>query len=143
MSKQPKEKAVLISIVRTDKGPEQTLGKLFAIDKNLKVLFECETLELPWRHNRRNISCIPPGRYKARKRTSKKFGDHLHILDVRGRDFILIHEANFSRQLRGCIAVGRHRADIDSDGLLDVTSSQETKLELLKFLGTETEIAIT
>lgn len=65
----------------------------------------CHSIELPWRENERRISCIPEGTYPLRKRNSKKYKDHLEILDVENRAAILIHSANkAATELRGCIA---------------------------------------
>lgn len=63
------------------------------------------TIELPWLNNQRNVSCIPEGEYELKARYSKKFGHHLHIVNVKGRSLILLHPANNAkRELRGCIA---------------------------------------
>jgi hypothetical protein len=131
-----------LSMVRTHQLVTQTKGELFVLDENAKILFQCFTLELPWRNNERKVSCIPTGEYDIVTRWSQKYTNHLHILDVPNRDFILIHEANFVRQLEGCIAVGRRRIDIDGDGLIDVTESVKTKMELLKFVTGPTKIII-
>lgn len=65
----------------------------------------CHTLELPWKGNKRNISCIPEGIYPLRKRSSRKYRNHLILDEVEGRDYILIHPANDAlKELRGCIA---------------------------------------
>lgn len=65
----------------------------------------CSTIELPWRNNRRGISCIPEGRYVLRKRRSRKFGWHLEVVGVTGRSLILVHPANNALlELNGCIA---------------------------------------
>lgn len=65
----------------------------------------CHTIELPWLQNRRNVSCIPEGRYALRKRVTPKHGLHLLVVDVPGRSGILIHPANYAKtELRGCIA---------------------------------------
>lgn len=77
--------------------PEGTNGEL--------KLMVCNTIELPWLQNQRNISCIPEGRYELRKRFIKKFGLHLLVVDVPDRSWILIHPANDAKtQLKGCIA---------------------------------------
>jgi hypothetical protein len=70
---------------------------------NLGVIRELNlcTLELPWLDNQRNISCIPAGQYPIRVE-----GKRIRVLDVPGRDGILIHVANKPSELRGCIAVG-------------------------------------
>jgi|TARA_R110000824_G_scaffold340920_1_gene527398 hypothetical protein len=66
------------------------------------------TVERPWLDNAPNISCIPTGEYAMEKVTSPRFGPGtLEIMDVPGRTHILIHAANWSKQLEGCIAPGR------------------------------------
>jgi hypothetical protein len=67
--------------------------------------FICYTIELPWRNNKRGRSCIPEGCYRLVQRYSEKFQWHLHLIDVPGRDLILIHPANHALlELKGCIA---------------------------------------
>jgi hypothetical protein len=64
----------------------------------------CDTIELPWRNNERQISCIPEGRYKIHRRFTGKFGWHCVVEDVPHRDGILIHAFNVAwRESRGCI----------------------------------------
>ena len=75
--------------------------------------FLCFTIELPWRENQRHISCIPEGRYEIILRHSKRFRNHLHVQDVKGRSLILIHPANNAlKELRGCIAPVSQLTDI-------------------------------
>lgn len=79
---------------------EGTNGTLFSSSKYL-----CQTIELPWRNNQRNISCIPEGKYEIQPRFSRKFKHHLILKNVTNRSFILIHPANDAeRDLEGCIA---------------------------------------
>jgi hypothetical protein len=67
--------------------------------------FICYTIELPWLGNQRRVSCVPEGDYFLQQRYSKKFGWHLHLQNVPGRDLILIHPANdAATELLGCIA---------------------------------------
>jgi hypothetical protein len=67
--------------------------------------FVCFTIELPWKENQRNISCIPEGRYALKTRYSTRFKSHLHVQQVEGRSLILLHPANDAlKELRGCIA---------------------------------------
>ena len=58
----------------------------------------CYTIELPWLGNQKRISCIPEGEYILQKRFSPKFKWHLHLMNVPGRDLILIHPANDAMQ---------------------------------------------
>ena len=119
------------------------MGQLFVLNERMEIVFRCFTLELPWKKNERKVSAIPEGTYKVVKRHSAKYKNHLHLLNVPGRDMILIHEANYVRELLGCIAVGEKRMDIDKDGLIDVTASVATKTKLLGFLDKEFSITIT
>ena len=65
----------------------------------------CYTIELPWLGNQRRISCIPEGDYFLQLRFSPKFKWHFLLMDVPGRDLILIHPANDAKlELLGCIA---------------------------------------
>ena len=77
--------------------PEGTNGTL--------VYNVAHTIELPWLDNKRRVSCIPPGRYELKKRYTEKHKDHIIVMNVPGRDGILIHPANDALQeLLGCIA---------------------------------------
>jgi hypothetical protein len=76
---------------------------------NGKILFQrgliAFSIELPWKDNHAQVSCIPEGRYQLVKRWSPKFGRHLLLMDVPRRKDILIHPANDAQQeLKGCIA---------------------------------------
>jgi hypothetical protein len=64
------------------------------------------TLELPWRDNARQISCIPTGLYSIMRRDSLKFGKCLAVRGVPNRDGILIHAGNTVKDTHGCILVG-------------------------------------
>jgi hypothetical protein len=65
----------------------------------------CPTIELPWRDNQQNVSCIPEGRYELAKRFHEHYGWHIHVLNVPEREWILIHPATDAIiQLKGCIA---------------------------------------
>jgi len=80
--------------------PEGTNGKLVCDGKIV-----CHTIELPWKDNIGQVSCIPEGEYFIRKRYSSKFRWHLEIIDVMNRSLILFHPANNAlEELKGCIA---------------------------------------
>ena len=86
-------------IIRTY-TPGGTNGMLYV---NGRLL--CYTIELPWTDNRPRRSCIPEGRYRLKSRYSPRHRHHLQVLEVPGRDLILIHPANDAlRELAGCIA---------------------------------------
>jgi hypothetical protein len=80
--------------------PDGTNGEI--IHKGARV---CFAIELPWLNNKPLVSCIPEGRYELVKWYSPKFGNHLRVLHVPGRDLIMVHPANDAvKELRGCIA---------------------------------------
>lgn len=79
---------------------EGTNGTLFCSNT-----FLCHTIELPWKNNKRNISCISEGQYQIEPRFSKRFQHHLILKTVKGRSYILFHPANNAlKDLEGCIA---------------------------------------
>ena len=101
-----------VTLNRTESTDQGTFGVLNAGG----VTFF--TLELPWRDNRRMVSCIPKGEYSCVWGLSPRLKRYTYRLqDVSGRDGVLIHPANFAgdhtqgwiAQLNGCIALGRRR----------------------------------
>lgn len=116
-----------------DKDKVQTLGEFHIEGSD----FKGKTIELDYNDNKRRISCIPKGTYTVIKRTSAKYGKHFHITNVPNRDWILIHSANYSRQLLGCIGVGENFIDIDGDGLKDITNSKKTLTKLYEIMPNE------
>lgn len=124
----------------------QTIGKLLILNGR-DVVFQCKTVELPWKQNKNRISCIPEGYYRLDKRFSKRYKSHFHILNPDGseitpRSLCLIHPANFTHQLMGCIAPGEEHVDMDGDTLLDVTRSRYTLGILLSLLPDKTPFEI-
>jgi len=80
--------------------PEGTNGKI--LFTGCLIVY---SIELPWKDNFTQVSCIPEGRYELAKRWSPRFNRHLQVSDVPEREVILIHPANDAMQeLRGCIA---------------------------------------
>lgn len=96
-------KATLVRAPSTDQG---TFGVL-TFGPNV-----CKTTELPWRDNRKQKSCIPPGTYECAIVQSPRFGRVYGVKNVPGRSNVLFHSANFggdadlgfTTQLQGCIA---------------------------------------
>lgn len=108
--------------------PDCTLGVM-----NYKG-FRCFTLELPWKNNQQDISCIPAGWYNCRKIVSGKHGKCIEICDVVGRTLVRIHPANYTRDLLGCIAVGASLVDLDRDGIMDTGTSKATMTKMMSAL---------
>ena len=90
-----------------------TNGALFYHGK-----FICFMIELPWKENMRNISCIPDGRYQLALWFTDRFKHHLVVKNVPGRSGILVHPANDAlKELRGCLAPVTHLTGIGTGTL--------------------------
>lgn len=64
------------------------------------------TLEPPWRNNEPYESCIPEGIYKVSPTNSPRFGSCYQVMDVPGRNHVLFHKGNFTKDTSGCLLVG-------------------------------------
>lgn len=128
-------------INRLDHTETQTLGSLLLYNGPL-LIFSCYTLELPDKNNERNISRIPAGTYKGKRRWSDKYLNHIHILDVPDRDLILIHNGNYYTQTEGCALVGTGLYDINEDGEKDVTNSKTALKTLMSLVPQYFDIII-
>jgi len=133
---------IRLYITRLKDDGKQTLSEC-SLHSNIETLFRFTILELSFRNNERNISCIPAGKYQGEVRQSKKYGKHIHILNVPNRSLILLHSGNFNTQTRGCLLVGKTFKDINNDGLLDVVNSKDTMTRLMSFVDNKIKIIIT
>ena len=104
-NKNTEVKGVNLLIIRDTFTEVSTIGNLYLDGEWL-----CDTLELPYLDNQRNISCIPAGQYKVRLRLPRESAtkDYLHLLvqDVPDRSLVLFHVGNKSSDSRGCVLVG-------------------------------------
>lgn len=135
-----------IVINRIKEGAFQTLGTGTLHKKN-GGFFNFVTLELPNRHNKRNISNIPTGGYKCEviKRPNRKKEHAILIKNVPGRSAILIHKGNFFTDIKGCVLVGTHFDYVNNDTVIDVLNSTITMKLLIEHcppVGEEFEIEI-
>lgn len=134
-----------ITILR-DYDPEVTEG-VMTDDSTGKRL--CYTLELPWKNNQHEISCIPEGKYRFHKFASPKFGHEVYRLEnVPNRDFIDMHNGNTVLDIEGCILVGKERGTLTIPAgshynYVAVLHSKPTLDILLSLLGSEGTITIT
>lgn len=91
-----------LSLVRKVKTGKSTIGEL-SIDGK----FFYYTLELPWRDNKEDISCIPLGIFTVELRWSPRFERKVPwILNVPERKDAEIHIGNFPSNTHGCVLVG-------------------------------------
>ena len=98
------------------------------IREDMTIMLTGHILELPYRDNQRQISCIPEGTYKIVHHTSPKFGKSLLVLDVRNRSEILIHAGNTTKDTKGCLLPG------NISGIDKVVSSREKLAALLRHI---------
>lgn len=109
-----------VLLKRDYKGKDCTLGKMYFGDNFV------ETLELPWKDNITQISAIPEGEYEVEKTYSPSFRKNLWLIkNVPHRSGIRIHSASFVSDLRGCIAPGLSRYDLNKDGIIDMKDSRK------------------
>lgn len=100
---------IKVTITRETSGDEGTFGTLEMEG------FKCKTGELPWRDNKPQVSCVPPGTYSALWQDSPKHGMCYHLVGVPDRSFVEIHSANFvgdklkgyACEMLGCITLGK------------------------------------
>ena len=134
-----------ILIERIDYGDKQTIGRLYLLNRHDEVVEQFWSLELPWKDNKKRVSCIPEGEYIGKRNESVKHGDSIWIQDVPNRSEILIHKGNYYTDILGCILIGSDLMDINKDGLLDVVNSRNSIYKLMKaviFKKGEIEIKI-
>lgn len=132
-----------IVIKRLFETKKEVLGELDVFNNEGVLVFTCNTLELPYKHNKNNISCIPTGCYDVVKYQSPSKGPVLLIAGVPGRLFIEIHIGNYYTNTEGCILVGKSISyDINGDGQKDVNSSAVTMEKLLKLIKEPAQLTI-
>tara|TARA_R110002033_G_scaffold121666_3_gene164587 strand:- start:880 stop:1275 length:396 start_codon:yes stop_codon:yes gene_type:complete len=79
--------------------PDRTVGIFKHED------FKLKSLELPWRNNLEDKSCVKEGVYLV---VPDSTGKHkwFSIQDVEGRTDIEIHVANYLKDINGCVGLG-------------------------------------
>lgn len=117
-----------LTIERKTTSSNCTMGYLIA---NGQVI--CYTLELPWKDNQNNISCIPVGSYKGILRYDKPDGWRIQLENVPNRTGVQIHMGNYTSQIEGCILVGTD-AKVDNCTVLNSSPAYASLKET--FYGT-------
>jgi hypothetical protein len=96
-----KEEMKTVVIKRRPSIPMGTFGVLSV---NNLILF---TVELPWKDNQNNQSCVPKGKYRCSWTRSPRLKKYTYeVMGVPKRAGIRIHSANFASQVLGCISLG-------------------------------------
>lgn len=121
--------------------PTETLGSIYNEQGDLI----CKSMELPWRDNKRSISCIPEGSYHVIKQPPKETRPYpyFRLPNVQGRSGILIHRITYVKDLRGCIGVGGRFVDWNNDGVPDMADSSKKLQWMVDNLPDEFELVIT
>jgi len=129
---------VKLQVVRTQFGRDATNGLLF-----IDGLFECYTLEDQYQEVKvMHETCIPEGTYDVKFRTvggfheryKKRYGNShygmLHLQNVPGFTYILIHAGNTDEHTSGCLIVGETQQDLDvsEDGFIGSSGKAYVKL---------------
>lgn len=92
----------MVQIKRHASTEQGTLGELL-----IDGVFFCYTMELPWKDNESDVSCIPDGKYQVTWRFSESHGRNLyHVEGVSGRSGVEIHPGNTDHDSLGCILLG-------------------------------------
>lgn len=120
----------------------QTFGAIDILNENGSIVLSGYVIEPPDKDNKKRLSRIPQGTYNANFRTGKKYGKHIHIRGVENRSLILIHVGNYYKDTVGCMVVGYDFADINFDGLTDVTNSAKFMKDMMDLLPDKFQIKI-
>jgi hypothetical protein len=159
-----------LEVARISSGPDSTSGILFIVDDTAdsphsegfrcKKSFVCYTLEDEKRNEKvYGETRIPAGTYKLKLRTeggyhqkySKRFPDihrgMLHVTDVPGFEYILIHCGNTDEHTAGCLLVGdsQENNQLKKDGFIGKSTQAYKRIypKIAEALLNNTEVFIT
>ncbi len=98
----------------------ETLGSIY-----VDGVLMCKCMELPWKDNKRGVSCIREGIHRVLRESwsPKHEYPHFRLPDVEGRTGILIHKITYVSGLRGCIGAGEAFKDLNGDQVPDIIGS--------------------
>lgn len=121
-----------IILTRTEDNGVQATGNIRSSDG----FFGRFTLERPWKGNKPNISCIPPGEYLVQWTFSWKLMRRtFQVMNVPSRSGIRIHPGNYFFDIEGCILLGSGYLDMNHDGKKDIINSKKTTREFEAYMG--------
>jgi hypothetical protein len=91
-----------LELIRYAYSDTAVMGKLF-----IPGLSPIITGERPWQDNRKDVSCIPWGRYVMKANNCQTHGRTWRLVEVTGRTMIEFHTMNDPyTESQGCIGVG-------------------------------------
>ena len=149
-----------LEVLRFSSGKDSTSGALFVVEESGDKKFLCYTLEDEYRDNKKySETRIPAGGYKIQLRTvggfhnkySTRFYDihkgMLHIVDVPGFDYILIHCGNTDEHTAGCLLVGDTQNNnlVEEDGFIGRSTAAYKRIypSIAKALEQSKKVTIT
>ena len=107
-----------LTLTRLSQNAIRTRGEITDDDSGAVVV--PATLELPWRDNQHDISCIPAGVYTCAYTDHPTHGWVYQVMDVPDRDAILLHIGNKPADTEGCILLAERDdpdgTDVDDSG---------------------------
>lgn len=118
-----------------------TVGILVSKDGPIGV-----TLELPWKDNQHDTSCIPCGTYTCKYEEGRRsqsgvlFERCFEILNVPGRAGVLIHCGNTTQDTHGCILIGRTLTIVNTEdvpGNFHISESRVGMYQLIDYLRSQ------
>ena len=99
-----------IRVERFNSGSDDTLGRMYINGRFVAYTLEDEKREVKVKGETR----IPSGTYKIGFYDSPSHGPKsLHIKDVHGFEYILIHPGNTDKDTDGCLLVGKRIGKLD------------------------------
>lgn len=126
-----------MKLIRFKRTSTETIGALIGNGRCFYIL------EPSWNGNRRNVSCIPAGRYNVKhmaRSASGKYRNCYHVQNVPGRSAILIHCGNVHNNTRGCLLPGKRIGVLS--GKNAVLNSRSALSEMVQLLGDEFELEV-
>lgn len=123
----------MFTLTRYNYGENLTQGIITSSN-----LYICDSLELPWKDNQTEISCIPEGIYTIKSEVHPQKGKVIRIYDVPKRSGILIHVGNDVSEILGCILPGVKFGNRVQESkrhleiLVDILKGNEGSLEIKK-----------
>lgn len=99
----------IVELKRVECSGDATLGVFLVNGRAV-----CWSLEKPWRNNRKDVSCIPVGRYPLQLEYSPSRKCRLWtVAEVPGRSYVRIHRGNTVNDTEGCLLTGTRPGVLD------------------------------
>ena len=127
---------IRVKLQRILKNDSCIIGAITILDEEGNAVDSYNTLELPWKNNLPDVSCIPVGSYNVEKVTQSPLLPYPHFIipNIYGRSGIAIHVGNFDTDTHGCILVGIFEPNTELKEELSISHSEDVLQILLDTL---------